>query len=325
MPISQDELHSLERVLPELRSAVSESIEKGPARKGRLLNIAGSKIAPEAQLWFYAAPHESAPLLVYLHGGGFSMGDARKSDALLGWTCAAYGVAAVGVNYRLAPEHPFPAGVDDVQAAVEWCAHNSEKLGIDADRIYFVGFSAGACLSIAAAMRLGKSDDVHLAGIINHYPFYDCATDPSSKGSRDDAGIPVAMAQAFNAWYVGKADSRNPFASPVLASTAQLACLPPVVMMPVVGDSLFEEAGLLARRIRNAGVPCAFIPVEGAYHGYIEDAANVRVYHEIESPETIDARPHGYLSTAEQSYEQALGVFFNREKAVASFDGFHEA
>ena len=100
-----------------------------------------------------------------------------------------------------------------------------------------MGFSAGADLALASAIKLRHCSNLTIAGIIAHYPFFDCATDPSCKGERA-LDLPVTMMQAFNIWYCGDHDPQNPLISPLYASTEQLAKLPPVIMMPVVGDSL---------------------------------------------------------------------------------------
>lgn len=320
MSITQDELDSLTRIIPSLRRAMTEAIEKSDPLYGESLIV--SSDGREIPLWLYRPlTGHPAPLLVYLHGGGFALGDARRSDALLDWTCRTYGAFVLSINYRLAPEYPYPSALDDIDASISWCILHAHELGIDPRRIYLMGFSAGADLALASAIKLRHCSNLTIAGIIVHYPFFDCATDPSCKGERA-LDLPVTMMQAFNIWYCGDHDPQNPLISPLYASTEQLAKLPPVIMMPVVGDSLFNEAETLAIHIRDAGGVCMFKPVDGAYHGYIEDAANEQVYRATEFPEVIDARPHQYCEAAGRAYVFALEVFFNRSNNAKSFTGF---
>ncbi len=321
MAITQDELDSLARIIPSLRRSMAEAIEEGNPLHGESLTV--SRGGVEIPLWLHRPSKHLAPLLVYLHGGGFALGDARCADALLDWTCRAYDAFVLGINYRLAPEHPYPSALDDVVASISWCASHARELDIDPHRIYLMGFSAGADLALASAMRLRCRSDLTIAGIIAHYPFFDCATDPSRKGERT-LDVPVAMMQAFNAWYCENHDPQDPFISPLYASADQLTGLPPAIMMPVIGDPLFHEADNLAVRMRDAGGICMLVPVDGAYHGYIEDAANERVCRATESPEVIDARPHRYREAAGRSYVSALEMFLNRSEDAGSFAGFGE-
>ncbi|MCI1480169.1 MAG: alpha/beta hydrolase [Eggerthellaceae bacterium] len=314
-----NDFDALRRIVPSIREATEDAIGECAPFAGRELSVARDGV-PAPAFW-YPIASESAPLVIYLHGGGFAFGDCRKSDALMAWTARAYGVAMLGVNYRLAPEHPFPSALHDVADTVEWCADHAAKLGIDPARIYLLGFSAGADLAFASALLLRREHSFALAGIIAHYPFLDCATDPQSKGGRE-IDLPGELTQAFNAWYVSGCDPADALLSPVYAKTDEIALLPPCAIVPVVGDSLFDEAKLMADKLVEAGVPCAFQGIEGAYHGYIEDAANPAVYAAVEMPETIAARPKNYYAIAGMAYEASLQRFFKRLPGIGPFPGF---
>ena len=314
-----NDFDALKRIVPSIREATEDAIDACTPFAGRELTAARDGV-PVPAFW-YPSAFKGAPLVVYLHGGGFAFGDCRKSDALMAWTARAYGLAMIGVNYRLAPEHPFPSALHDVTDTVEWCVDHAESLGIDPTRIYLLGFSAGADLAFASALLLRRASGFACAGIVAHYPFLDCATDPQIKGGRA-IDLPGELTQAFNAWYVNGHDPADALLSPVYAGEGELALLPPCVIVPVVGDALFDEAKLMADKLAAAGVPCSFQGIEGSYHGYIEDAANPAVYAAIEMPETIAARPQEYYAVAGRAYEGSLGRFFERLPEAGAFPGF---
>ena len=117
-------------------------------------------------------------------------------------------------------------------------------------------------------------------------------TSPALKNVRD-IDLPVEIMEAFNLWYVGGASASNSEISPIFATDEEYRHFPKTMLYAVVGDCLFDEAMSIAVRMLSLDVDCKFHSVQGAYHGYIEDAVNTKVYHETSFPETRAARPAG--------------------------------
>lgn len=302
----------LKSIIPLMRRGVSRALE-GRCLSGREVpQAAGGRISS----WLNAAPRAArangaeggkAPVVFELHGGGFALGDVRKGDALRAWIAYRYGVNVVGVGYRLAPEHPWPAALDDAIETIEYFAEHAEEYGMDPDAFHLVGYSAGANLALATCLKLQECDGLpfRIRGLALHYPFLDAATSPSSLSGRSE-DIPVEMMEAFNSWYATDNDPSNPLISPLFATGDQLRRLPRVIQYPVAGDALLPSAEALHARLEAAGCACSLHVVEGAYHGYIEDAENLSVYRATSLSETIAARPSDFDQVAAQSIALSL-------------------
>lgn len=243
----------------------------------RGLSPVGERIAADslagrcAEAWLYRARSSgSRPVVFSLHGGGFALGSALRQDAMNAWVRDSFDVHVVGVNYRLAPEHPAPEPLEDVLGVVRHVtAGGVADLAVDADRLCLMGFSAGACLAAAAALACGEGRGPALAGVVLHYPFLDAAAEPCGV-----EGVPLDLMRAYDAWYLsGGANPQDPLVSPLFASDAQLAGLPRVVVCPVEGDSLECQGLRFYERLRSVGADALLLSVEGARHGFIEDAA----------------------------------------------------
>lgn len=305
----------LKVILPTLRRSTKRSIEKGPIL-GEEIDVPGRDGA-EVPTWFHRAASAGRPVVFEFHGGGFALGDARKNGHLRDWVRDLYDVNVVGVGYRLSPENPFPAALHDAQDAICHYARHAAELGIDCSRVYLMGYSAGSSLSVAACLdahapwRDGSDEGLAglaIKGLILHYPFFDAATDPHQMKTRD-VDLPADLAAAFNVWYVGDADPKDPLISPVFATVGQLSALPPVHSYPVREDGGHDECVRFHEMLREAGVPERLTTVTGEYHGYIEDAANLRVYEETSFPETRDARPADFAQAAERYLKDGLTGF----------------
>lgn len=308
-------------IVPQLRREVTRLLDKATL-SGELIDVdeAAGRHAP---CWLHrAASGQLRPVVFEVHGGGFVTGDARKEDALCAWIRDSFDVHAVAVEYRKAPEHPYPAALEDVLATVGFFLENAEAYGMDRSRFYLMGCSAGANLALAAALKLSAAGSSPVAGCVLHYPFFDAAKEPAPQDTEADEqgqSLPERLMQAYDVWYVGDADPAGPFVSPVYASDGLLRGLPFVTLYPVVGDSLMDDAQRIGARLVQAGVPCAFHPVEDAYHGYVEDAANVEVYRATTMPETIDARPEGFIEAAEQAVRAGLVEVLGPAKRIIPF------
>lgn len=182
-------------------------------------------------------------LVLFAHGGGFTMGSAASHGHVAGWLAAAAGVPVLIFDYRLAPEHPFPAALDDFAAVLAWALALQP-----ASRIALAGDSAGACLSLALAATPGTAQ---VAAIVGLSPSTDLRAylqiDPTQNPDKTvDAG---AIADGFRA-YIGGADSANPRISP---NYADLSRLPPTLIQTAEGEVFAPGALDLAARAQAAG------------------------------------------------------------------------
>ena len=257
----------LKRVIPHLRKVMLASVLRGPVL-GREVQLGSENGLSSTWLHRPEGAEGPLPTVFELHGGGFAQGDARKEDALCEWIKDGFGVNVVGVNYRLAPEHPWPAALEDVLRTLAFYAHEADRFGVDSQAFYLMGCSAGANLAVAACLAAPQDAPYRIRGCLLNYPFLDATSTPDD--SFRDVDLPKDLAAAFNSWYVGDADPANPLISPALASDEQLARMPATVLCPVAGDALCGSAVRFRDRLSVCGVPCSLHIVEGTYHGYVE-------------------------------------------------------
>jgi acetyl esterase/lipase len=214
------------------------------------------------------------PGVVYLHGGGMMAGD-RRSDlpVVLDWVEQA-GVALISVEYRLAPEHPYPAGLDDCHAALSWTFAHADELGLDG-RVVLAGMSAGGGLAAGTALRHRDRGGEELAGLLLIYPMLDDRT----------VDVPVRPSDTWSSvsnltgWTALLGAARggpevSPYAAPARAT--DLSGLPPVFLDVGSADIFLDEDVDFARRIWAAGGRADLHVWAGAYHGFeglVPDAA----------------------------------------------------
>ena len=315
MQSNSDQMKSVVRYM---RSSLARALRESEVR-GREI-AADAAAGRHAPCWLHEAKSKGPrPVVFEIHGGGFALGDARKEDALREWIRDSFDVHVVGLEYRLAPENPAPAALADVAASIRMIA-SGLQCDVDASRLVFLGYSAGASLALAAALELACDSEVGLAGLALHYPFLDAATAPDGAAVRD-IDLPLDLMQAFNEWYIADGDARDPRISPAFATDAQIASLPFVGFYPVEGDELFSQAEAMASRMRSFGRPVGWHPVSGMYHGYVEDAANVAAYEAISLPETVAARPCDYVETAARNVKASLEEILGPAPHDIEFDG----
>ena len=208
-----------------------------------------------------------APLVVFFHGGGFVEGDLDTHDEPCRILCRQAGHAVLSVDYRLAPEHPFPAAAEDTVAAFRWAQANAERLGADPDRISVGGDSAGGCLAAGVAQAT-RADRPPVAQLLI-YPATDTPTDRPSRHLFDGYLLPDALRQAFFDVYTAGtgADPADPRLSPGLA--ASLAGLAPALVLTAGFDVLRDEGEAYAAGLAAAGVPVAAFCEPGLPHGFL--------------------------------------------------------
>ncbi|WP_354697434.1 Carboxylesterase NlhH [Paraconexibacter sp. AEG42_29] len=213
-----------------------------------------------------------AGVVVYTHGGGWRLGDLDGFDRIARALCAGSGHHVISVDYRLAPEHPFPAAKDDLLTVVDWAvdAATADGYGWDGERVVLVGDSAGAQLTAAATRyRRGR-----ICAQILAYP----ALDATMSGASYDAFGPETMLTRKDmelCWtdYAGGLDPSDPELSPGLAE--DLEGLPPAMIVLASHDVLRDDGVAYAERLRMAGVEVVLREVPGHVHGFLRWAGVV--------------------------------------------------
>jgi acetyl esterase len=208
-------------------------------------------------------------LLVYLHGGGWVSGDLEMYDGTCRQLCRVTNAVIVSVDYRLAPTHPFPAGLDDCVSAVEWAASQAHVLSSDPDRLVLAGSSAGANLVAATALRVRDSGGPDIALQVLLYPPLDSSM-VSGSYKRNGHGFlleATSMASYWDQYLPDPAMRADPYASPSAAS--DLAGLPPALVVTAEYDPLRDEGEEYARRLLRSGVPVWCIRYQGQIHGFL--------------------------------------------------------
>uniref|UniRef100_E6VMR1 Putative lipase/esterase n=1 Tax=Rhodopseudomonas palustris (strain DX-1) TaxID=652103 RepID=E6VMR1_RHOPX len=209
-----------------------------------------------------------SPALVFFHGGGWVIGDLDTHDVVCRGIAHDGELLVVSVDYRLAPEHKFPAAVDDAIAATRWIADNAKKLGIDPEQLSVGGDSAGGNLSAVVALHARDHGGPLLAGQVLIYPATDFSMQhPSHSEPETSVLLTHSVIRWFRDHYLGGArDADDWRASPARAET--LAGLPPAFVITAGADPLRDEGDEYARRLADAGVPVVHRTYPGQFHGF---------------------------------------------------------
>ena len=209
-----------------------------------------------------------APCLVFFHGGGWVIGDLDSHDVVCRKLAHEGELIVISVDYRLAPEHKFPAAVDDAIVATKWIADNARQLGIGAGRLMVGGDSAGGNLAAVVALAARDGNGPEIAGQVLIYP----ATDFSMKHpSHSEPETSILLTHTVIKWFRdhylnGLADGQDWRASPALAKT--LAGLPPAYVLTAGADPLRDEGDEYAARLKDAGVSVTYKNFPGQFHGF---------------------------------------------------------
>ena len=214
-------------------------------------------------------PGTALPVLVYFHGGGWVIGDLDTHDGVCRLLANGVRGAVISVDYRLVPEHKFPAAADDAVTATEWIAAHAADLGIDASRIAVGGDSAGGNLAAVVAVIARDRGGPRLRFQLLLYPATDFVESDNPQRERFE-GFPlnVVTMNWFRDHYLrGVADYGDWRASPLRAP--DLRGLPPAYVLTVGFDPLHAEGELYARRLREAGVSVQHRHLERQMHGFL--------------------------------------------------------
>jgi acetyl esterase/lipase len=258
---ARQQLRNLPRrpVHPELR--VQDRIIDGPA--GRI------------NIRIYWPPANSddgtvPPVVLYFHGGGFVVGDLDTHDG----TCREHAVGAsalvVSVDYRLAPEHPYPAAIEDAWAATQWVAEHGAEMDADAARLAVAGDSAGGTISAVIAQRARDCGGPPILFQLLWYP--STLWDASLPSFSENASAPIlnrAAVAAFSRWYAGDVDLSDPPPGMAPGRAENLASLPPAYIGVAGHDPLRDDGLRYGELLAAAGVPVEVHNAETMVHGYI--------------------------------------------------------
>lgn len=261
--------------LDMLRQAVRESsIAIPPAADAVVARVEDRDIAGPGgslALRIYTPEGDAPfPVTVYMHGGGFVVGDLDTQDMIARAFCAWGETIVVSVDYRLAPEHPFPAGPDDVFAALLWVASHAQEIGGDPTRLALAGDSAGGNLACAAALRARDEGGPRVRAIVN---FYGSCNYPSTEtaSSREFAAGPILQKDDVD-WFweqfLGdpEVQQNDPQASPVRAKS--LAGLPPAFVATAECDPSRDDSEAFAAKLAAAGGTVEAKRYPGMVHGF---------------------------------------------------------
>jgi acetyl esterase len=209
-----------------------------------------------------------APALVFFHGGGWVIGNLDSHDVVCRTLAHAGELIIISVDYRLAPEHKFPAAVDDAVTATQWVAVNARSLGIDAARLSIGGDSAGGNLAAVVALAARDGKGPAITGQVLIYPATDFAMGhPSHSEPETSVLLTHSVIRWFRDHYLtSAADIHDWRASPAKAAT--LVGLPPAYVLTAGADPLRDEGDDYARRLREAGVPVTHRNFPGQFHGF---------------------------------------------------------
>lgn len=244
---------------------------------------------PESYKPFSSPPSQKRPVLLNFHGGGYTIGHAADDARWATEVVKRTGAVVVSVNYRLAPRHPFPTGIEDCVSAVLYLWRHAEELGLDISRTAFSGFSAGGNFCFAAAyklhselQRLKEANEIteteigKLVSIVAFYPAVDWTKSRTERNASNPNAVPIVPAwlrwfSAFEDSYLfPKPDMYSPLLSPGLAPDGFLRDRLPenMVMVTCWSDGLLVEGERFRKRLQAAGKRVDGEMVEGVPHGW---------------------------------------------------------
>lgn len=208
------------------------------------------------------------PILVYYHGGGWVIGNLETVDVPCRMLTNKASCIVVSVDYRLAPEHKFPAAVEDAYAAAKWAVEEASSIGGDSNRVAVGGDSAGGNLAAAVALMARDKKDLKLVYQMLIYPAtnHDFNTDSHRENAEGYLLTRDSIVWFWNHYLRNEEDSKNPYASPLLAGNFKE--LPPALVLTAEYDPLRDEGEAYAAKLREAGIPVEEKRYEGMIHGF---------------------------------------------------------
>jgi acetyl esterase len=263
-----------------------------------LLDVADLIVPGEASVpirVFVPRVRAPRPVLIWLHPGGFVAGEANDVDGVCRILAADGRCTVVAISYRLAPEHPFPAAIDDVMAVVEWIVAHALTLGVDSERFAIGGQSAGATIAASATLRLRDEGGPRLAFQVLAYPLLDPALDKPSYVENDHHFLFTTQRAAW-CWehYLG-GTAASPLAAPLTAP--RHSDLPPALILAAGFDPSRDDSRLYHQRLIDDGTDSELVEYPRTIHAFLSFAAELDVA--WEALDLIAARLRERLGSSE--------------------------
>jgi len=210
-----------------------------------------------------------APAVIYMHGGGFMLGDLDSSDSIAWGFAEGANAVVISVDYRLTPEFPYPAAFNDCWGVLNWAVENADRLGIDAWRIGLAGDSAGGNLAAALALKARDVAGPHIACAAIIYPGTGLDQDqPSYKEHADGPGLTTAGTKKYRDYYLpNDRDTDDPYARPVMAK--DFSGLPPFWVHSAEIDPIRDDGRVFASKLAMAGTDVTYREAKGMIHGFM--------------------------------------------------------
>ena len=246
-------------VAPELLAQYPASVvlRKIPTRVGDsdVYDTSGEQVKP------------GGPLLINLHGGGFIRERTLNDEVFCRRIVHELGLRVWDVDYRIAPEFPFPAALHESYDVVAWAKSHAGELGINPDQIILSGHSAGGNLVCGICMTAHKTGDFRIPAAVIEYPPLDVYTDPAEK-KKMGSGIPYERARLYNLYYCDRDRQKDPLASPFYATEEMLKDFPRTLMITAGQDDLCHEAEQFALKLAQAGNEVTLKRFHGVGHAF---------------------------------------------------------
>ena len=258
--IPKEKTYSTDELLKETLKI--RKINEKFLRKGRV--IAGKELFLSTEeekirvLAYNLDNKAKLPLFINIHGGGFILGSPETDDPYMMNMVHKANIKIISIDYSLAPEAPFPRGLNECYAVVKYAQNNPREFGIDPQKIAVGGHSAGGNFSAAIYLKNAQTRELNIKGLILDYPPLDIYTDPfmkpKGKGFFALFVMPPKKARIFNDCYcINREERKNPLISPVYSSKEQLKNFPPTLIITAGKDILCQEAELFRDKLTEAG------------------------------------------------------------------------
>lgn len=253
--------YSADQSVAQLRAQTDARIEANPVPPGTRIDAVTANGVPAE--WIDAPNADPDRVFYFIHGGGYYRGTVASSRAPAALLSAACGMRCLSIDYRLAPEHAFPAAIDDVLAGYRWLLEQ----GFAATNIVVGGISAGGGLTGAVLLALKDAGEPLPAGAVPLSPWMDMTQTAQSYQTKadEDPSISKAYLDRMSAYYLAGADAREPLASPLFGD---LSGLPPLLIQVGSAETLVDDSIEFARRAEAAGVSVELQVCEGLVHGW---------------------------------------------------------
>lgn len=273
--------------------------------KGEVIHIPTRSGEIRALIYRPQTDSVANPVFFDFHGGGFVFGLPEMDDSFCQKISENLGIVVISADYRLAPEFPYPAALEDAYDVVAYVHGNPFKFGIDPDRMAVGGHSAGANISAVVSMMVKKGGEFKLRCQVLDYPALDFQTDAVLKDS-PLGSIPPPLMEMFEACYCEPEERSDVYVSPLTASLENLEGLPPAIIISAGIDSLEKEDGSYAARLKEAGVPVEYYHYSDVAHGFTISAFSEVKLSEVHIlPGTVD------ISTMQEDADDAISRIMN--------------